>query len=109
MQDRRKKTIGGHSVRLLICAGGTGGGVYPALAVHGALTSKVADVETLWVGGEGGIEESLVKRQGIPFRSIPAAGVHGVSPLVLPRNLFTIGRGILAARGILNEFKPDVL
>ena len=66
-------------MRLLICAGGTGGGVYPALAVHGVLTSKVTDVETLWVGGEGGMEESLVKRQGIPFRSIPAAGVHGVS------------------------------
>ena len=74
-------------MRLLICAGGTGGGVYPALAVHDVLTSKVKDVKTLWVGGEGGIEESLVKRHGIPFQSIPAAGVHGVSPLVLPRNL----------------------
>ncbi|MGZ9234103.1 MAG: UDP-N-acetylglucosamine--N-acetylmuramyl-(pentapeptide) pyrophosphoryl-undecaprenol N-acetylglucosamine transferase [Anaerolineales bacterium] len=96
-------------MRLLICAGGTGGGVYPALAVHDALASKVADVETLWVGGESGIEESLVKRHEIPFRSIPAAGLHGVSPLVLPRNLITIGRGILAAYGILREFKPDVL
>ena len=96
-------------MRLLICAGGTGGGVYPALAVHDVLTSKVADVETLWVGGEGGIEESLVKRHGIPFRSIPAAGVHGVSPLALPGNLLKIGRGVLAARGILNSFKPDVL
>ena len=96
-------------MRLLICAGGTGGGVYPALAVHDVLTSRLADVKTLWVGGEGGIEESLVKRRAIPFRSIPAAGVHGVSPLVLPRNLFTIGRGILAARSILNDFQPDVL
>ena len=96
-------------MQLLICAGGTGGGVYPALAVHSALTSKVADVKTLWVGSEGGMEESLVKRQGIPFDSIPAAGVHGVSPLVLPRNLMLIGRGVLAARGILNDFKPDVL
>src|SRR6266511_4274851 len=106
--SRRKKTIGGHSVRLLICAGGTGGGVYPALAVHSVLASKV-DVKTLWVGGEDGIEGSLVKRQGIPFQSIPAAGLHGVSPLALPRNLTLIGRGILAARGILNDFKPDVL
>lgn len=96
-------------MRLLICAGGTGGGVYPALAVHDVLTSKVEDVETLWVGGEGGLEESLVKRQGIPFQSIPAAGVHGVSPLLLPRNFLLLARGVLAAFGILNDFKPDVL
>jgi UDP-N-acetylglucosamine--N-acetylmuramyl-(pentapeptide) pyrophosphoryl-undecaprenol N-acetylglucosamine transferase len=66
-------------------------------------------VETLWVGGKGGMEESLVKRQEIPFRSIPAAGVHGVSPLALPRNMVILGLGILAARRILREFKPDVL
>ena len=83
--------------------------MYPALAVHAVLTSKVPDVKTLWVGGEGGIEESLVKRQGIPFQSIPAAGVHGVSPLVLPRNFLMLARGVLASYGILNSFKPDVL
>jgi UDP-N-acetylglucosamine--N-acetylmuramyl-(pentapeptide) pyrophosphoryl-undecaprenol N-acetylglucosamine transferase len=83
--------------------------VYPALAVHAVLTSRVPDVKTLWVGGEGGIEEFLVKRQGIPFQSIPAAGVHGVSPLVLPRNFLLLARGVLASYGILNSFKPDVL
>jgi len=83
--------------------------VYPALAVHSVLASKVAVVKTLWVGSEGGIEESLVKRQGIPFRSIPAAGIHGVSPLALPRNFTLIARGVFAARRILNDFKPDVL
>jgi len=83
--------------------------VYPALAVLDVLTSKVLDVKTLWVGGEGGIEESLVKRHGIPFQSIPAAGVHGVSPLVLPRNLLLLARGILASYGILNDFQPDVI
>src|SRR5512141_3041023 len=100
---------GGHSVRLLICAGGTGGGVYPALAVHSALSAKVSDLDTLWVGGEGGMEEALVKRQGITFESIPAAGVHGVGLFTLPRNLGTIGRGVIASRRILNEFKPDVM
>ena len=83
--------------------------MYPALAVHSALTAKVTDLDTLWVGGEGGMEESLVKRQGITFQSIRAAGVHGVGLLTLPRNLTTIGRGIFAARRILNEFKPDVM
>jgi UDP-N-acetylglucosamine--N-acetylmuramyl-(pentapeptide) pyrophosphoryl-undecaprenol N-acetylglucosamine transferase len=67
------------------------------------------DVDTLWVGGEGGMEESLVKRQGIDFQSIPAAGVHGVSLATMPRNLALLGRGFLAARRILQEFKPDVL
>jgi len=83
--------------------------VYPALAVHSALTAKVRDLDTLWVGGEGGMEESLVKRQGIAYRSIPAAGVHGVGLITLPRNLAMLGRGVFAARRILNEFEPDVL
>jgi UDP-N-acetylglucosamine--N-acetylmuramyl-(pentapeptide) pyrophosphoryl-undecaprenol N-acetylglucosamine transferase len=51
----------------------------------------------------------LVKRQGITYRSIPAAGVHGVGLVALPRNLVTVVRGIFASHRILNEFKPDVL
>src|SRR5574339_472903 len=104
-----KTMNGGHSVRLLICAGGTGGGVYPALAVHSALAAKVRDLDTLWVGGEGGMEEALVKRQGVSYEAIPAAGVHGVGLTRMPRNLVTIMRGIFASRRILKEFKPDVL
>ena len=100
---------GGRIVRLLICAGGTGGGVYPALAVHGALTSKRPDVETLWVGGEGGMEEELVNRAGIPYRSIPAAGVHGIGARALPGNIAKLMRGVFASRRILREFNPDVL
>jgi len=66
-------------------------------------------VDTLWVGGEGGMEETLVKRQGIAFQSIPAAGLHGISLAKLPRNLLKLTRGVFAARNILKEFKPDVL
>jgi UDP-N-acetylglucosamine--N-acetylmuramyl-(pentapeptide) pyrophosphoryl-undecaprenol N-acetylglucosamine transferase len=94
---------------LLICAGGTGGGVYPALAVLNALEAEHADVEALWVGGESGMETELVKRAGIPFRSIPVAGLHGVGLRALPGNLFQLGRGLLAARKVLREFRPDVL
>lgn len=83
--------------------------MYPALAVHSALMAKVRDLDTLWVGGQGGMEESLVRRQGIHYESIPAAGVHGVGLSRLPGNFVTITRGFLASRRILNEFRPDVL
>ena len=83
--------------------------MYPALAVHSALTAKATDLETLWVGGEGGMEEALVKRQGIPYQSIPAAGLHGVSVTTIPRNVMKLTRGVLASSRILKEFKPDVL
>ena len=55
------------------------------------------------------MEESLVARQGITFQSIPAAGVHGVGLITMPRNLAMLGRGVLAARRILREFRPEVL
>ena len=83
--------------------------MYPALAVHSALTSKVLNVDTLWVGGEGGMEEALVKRRGIAYKSIPSAGLHGVGLSTLPRNIMKLTRGFFAARKILKEFKPNVL
>jgi UDP-N-acetylglucosamine--N-acetylmuramyl-(pentapeptide) pyrophosphoryl-undecaprenol N-acetylglucosamine transferase len=93
-------------LRLLVSAGGTGGGVYPALAVVEAL---VDEVEVLWIGGEGGMEISLVGRTEIPLRTIPAAGVHGVGLRALPNNLLQLGRGILAARRVIQDYLPDVI
>jgi UDP-N-acetylglucosamine--N-acetylmuramyl-(pentapeptide) pyrophosphoryl-undecaprenol N-acetylglucosamine transferase len=83
--------------------------VYPALSVYEALRSEHPNVETLWVGGEGGMEEDLVNRAGIPYRSIPAAGVHGVGLRALPGNIGKLSRGVMQSRRILKDFKPDVL
>lgn len=66
-------------------------------------------MQTLWVGGEGGMEEALINRAGISYRSIPAAGVHGVGLRALPQNMFKLARGVVESKKILNEFKPDVL
>jgi UDP-N-acetylglucosamine--N-acetylmuramyl-(pentapeptide) pyrophosphoryl-undecaprenol N-acetylglucosamine transferase len=93
----------------LISAGGTGGGVYPALAVLEALNVQRQTSDVLWIGGEGGMEATLVERAGVPFRAIPAAGVHGVNLRQLPGNLGQLARGVYAARRILHEFKPDVM
>jgi UDP-N-acetylglucosamine--N-acetylmuramyl-(pentapeptide) pyrophosphoryl-undecaprenol N-acetylglucosamine transferase len=91
----------------MVCAGATGGGVYPALAALQALGDE-AD-EFLWVGSENGMEAELVARAGIPFQAIPAAGVHGVGLRNLPGNLWKIVRGFMAARRVIKEFRPDVL
>ncbi len=80
--------------------------MYPALAVLQAIKDS-ADV--LWIGGEGGMEAQLVSRTGIPFRTIPAAGVHGIGLRTLPGNLWQLSRGVFASRRILREFDPDVL
>ncbi len=55
------------------------------------------------------MEASLIQRKGIPYASIPAAGVHGVGMRALPGNLLQLARGVGASRRILGEFKPDVL
>lgn len=55
------------------------------------------------------METELVERAGIPFKAIPAAGLHGVDVKRLPGNLWRLTRGLLASRRILAEFQPDVL
>lgn len=81
--------------------------MYPALSVLAELPHE--NLELLWVGGEGGIEAELIGREGIPYLSIPAAGVHGVGLRTLPKNIIKLARGVLASRKVLREFKPDVL
>jgi UDP-N-acetylglucosamine--N-acetylmuramyl-(pentapeptide) pyrophosphoryl-undecaprenol N-acetylglucosamine transferase len=63
----------------------------------------------LWIGGIGGMEEQLVKQAGVPFESIPAAGVHGVELRALPGNIWQLSQGFRAARRILRNFRPDVV
>ncbi len=55
------------------------------------------------------MEANLVKRLDIPYRSIPAAGVHGVGLRMLPGNLWRLWRGFWTSRRILAEFRPHVL
>lgn len=72
-------------------------------------TSDNEDLQLLWVGGEGGMEEDLVSRAGYQLRTLPAAGLHGVGLLQLPGNIWQLARGYFGARRLLAEFKPDVL
>jgi undecaprenyldiphospho-muramoylpentapeptide beta-N-acetylglucosaminyltransferase len=105
----------------LISAGGTGGGVYPALAVASELIAGGgAQVDTgrpatsrrlpeiLWIGSLGGMEADLVQRAGLPFQAIHSGGVHGVG-WRLPLNALNLVRGFFEALRLVHLFKPDAL
>ncbi|GAB4578870.1 MAG: UDP-N-acetylglucosamine--N-acetylmuramyl-(pentapeptide) pyrophosphoryl-undecaprenol N-acetylglucosamine transferase [Anaerolineales bacterium] len=80
--------------------------MYPALSVWQAVREQLSAM--LWVGGEGGMEADLIRREGIPFEAIPASGLHGVGLKTLSA-LVQNTRGVFASRRILKEFRPDVL
>lgn len=65
--------------------------------------------EALWVGSETGMEADLVKRAGVDFTAIPAAGLHGVGLRALPGNALQLGRGYRAAARVSRRFRPDGL
>ena len=61
-------------MKVLFAGGGTGGHINPALAIAGYLKEKEPDIEILYIGAAGGMEERLVPAAGYPFRSIRISG-----------------------------------
>jgi UDP-N-acetylglucosamine--N-acetylmuramyl-(pentapeptide) pyrophosphoryl-undecaprenol N-acetylglucosamine transferase len=97
-------------MRLLVCAGGTGGGIYPALAAVAELRRLgVADDDILWIGAQGEMEETLVPRAGLRLETIPAGPIVGVPLLTRARNAGRMARGFGAALGHVRRFRPAAL
>jgi UDP-N-acetylglucosamine--N-acetylmuramyl-(pentapeptide) pyrophosphoryl-undecaprenol N-acetylglucosamine transferase len=65
-------------MRLLIAGGGTGGHIYPALAVARSLRARQDDAELGWLGGHRGLEASIVPAAGIPFRRLALRSLRSV-------------------------------
>jgi undecaprenyldiphospho-muramoylpentapeptide beta-N-acetylglucosaminyltransferase len=96
-------------VGIWVAAGGTGGHVYPALAIVERLGISDRRSEILWIGGEGGVEQALVERAGIPFTTIPAGGLHGVGIVRMARNTVKLMAGTLKAWQLIGRHKPQAL
>ena len=103
-------------VRLLLTGGGTGGHVYPALAVVEEWKAapradsglpELADV--LYVGVVGGLETSIVPRAGIRLRNVEAGALRGMGPVRAAGSMVALVRGCASAVRIVREFRPDVL
>ena len=88
---------------VLIMAGGTGGHIFPGLAVAAALRAR--DVPVLWLGAQGGLETRLVPQHGIEIATLPVRGLRGKglrsllgAPLMLLRSLWAASALIGRAR-----------
>ena len=68
---------------VVIAGGGTGGHVYPGLALGAELLRRHPEWAVSWIGARGGLEASLVPRAGLPLRLLPMGGVLGRGALRL--------------------------
>lgn len=96
-------------MRILISGGGTGGHVYPAIAIANAIKSKIPTVEILFVGAEGKLEMEKVPKAGYPIKGL---WISGLQRSLSKRNLsfpFKLINSLYRSFKIINEFKPDAV
>ncbi len=101
--------LGVEKMKILVSGGGTGGHIYPALALIRGLKKKYFHLETLYVGTEEGLESSIVPKAGILFKTIK---ISGFRRRISFENVKTVARFLSAyqkAKKYLKEFQPDVV
>ena len=96
-------------MRLILAGGGTGGHLFPALAVAKALVEEENKAKALFVGSRWGIEAEMVEREGFPFESLPIRGIVGRGPRGIVQALWGIPVSLLLSVKILRAFRPDVV
>jgi UDP-N-acetylglucosamine--N-acetylmuramyl-(pentapeptide) pyrophosphoryl-undecaprenol N-acetylglucosamine transferase len=96
-------------LRVIVTGGGTGGHVYPALAIAKALLARINQVEVLYVGTKDGMEAKLVPASGLEFRGISGKGLQRKFSLDTFKTLVINLKAVWETKKILKEFKPDLV
>lgn len=96
------------SPRFILSGGGTGGHIYPAIAIANELKSRFPDAEFLFVGAQDKMEMQKVPQAGYKIKGLWIAGLQ--RKLTLDNTMFPVKliSSLLRARSIIREFKPDV-
>lgn len=95
--------------RIMITGGGTGGHIYPALAVAGELRKRHPLARFLYVGGRKGLESDLVPREGYEFVALDIRGMERKAGLATLKSAWMASVSVFRAVGIMQEFDPDVV
>ena len=96
-------------MKAIIAGGGTGGHLFPAMALAEELKSRLPDLSLLFVGARGGIEATLLAKSGWDFEGIRASGLQTKRLPQRLRSLALIPLGVIRSRAILRRFCPDVV
>jgi UDP-N-acetylglucosamine--N-acetylmuramyl-(pentapeptide) pyrophosphoryl-undecaprenol N-acetylglucosamine transferase len=93
-------------MKLLIAGGGTGGHVFPALAIAKEWLSRGQEREVVLVGTQRGIEMKLVPQAGLPLETLRVAGLKGKGGATLVKNVAMLGPAMLDAHRVLRKHQP---
>jgi len=94
------------TMKLLIAGGGTGGHVFPAIAIAQEWLSRGNEREVVLVGTERGIEMKLVPQAGLPLETLRVAGLKGKGGMTLLKNFSMLVPAMLDARRVLRKHRP---
>jgi len=103
------RSRGGRKCRVVLTGGGTGGHVYPALAIYRTLLNRNMVSEVRYYGVKGRAEDEIVPRHNIPLVHIPSAPIAGGSRLRQISGAWTILKGTFVAMGRMIRYKPHLV
>lgn len=96
-------------MRLLLSGGGTGGHLFPAIAVAEECLKCSDKKDLLFVGTKAGLEAKLIPEQGWPIRYVSSGGIKGRGPFGAIAGLFKAFLGLLQSIRIIADFRPGVI
>src|SRR5690348_15592890 len=96
-------------MRVLIAAGGTGGHIYPGIAVAQEIRRRDPNSQVRFVGTARGLETRLVPQAGFELSLIDSAGLKNVSVVARMKGLAILPKSFVSARRVIRDFGPDVV
>jgi UDP-N-acetylglucosamine--N-acetylmuramyl-(pentapeptide) pyrophosphoryl-undecaprenol N-acetylglucosamine transferase len=96
-------------VRVILAGGGTGGHLFPGLAVAREFRRRDAMTEILFVGTDQGIETRVLPREGFPLKTITVKGLKGRGLRGYWEALYGVPAGLMQSLGIVKRFRPDCI
>ena len=96
-------------MRVIMTGGGTGGHVYPAIAIADEILRRDSDAEIIFVGTEHGIENKIVPAAGYKLKRITVTGIYRKKIWKNIKTVKDLNRGIFEAKQIIRTFQPDIV